>query len=161
MDHHIATHLIIGCDRGKNAELVLRKAVKKIPYGVIGIFRNGRIKALDHGLVSHVDGSVGIQNHKPGRIDDPQIGGKVSVQGVKLFFHRVQGGFIVVQICGIGVGNQGGLPVKGLRFLSCELLSSHIADKGGYHYKAEETENKIGQQKFQVEGFSHCLTSNL
>ena len=73
MDDYISTYLEIGGDRSKDTQLFLCKGIKEIPDGVVGAFRNGRVKIVDDNFIFHIDGFVGTEHQTSGRVNDPQV----------------------------------------------------------------------------------------
>ena len=161
MDDHIPPHLEIGSDGGENAEHILVKASVKIADNIIRAGILGGIKPLDDAGMFQVHRIVRIQDHEPGRVDDPDGRIQVYRQGIQLGLNGFQGGLIIVQIGSIGVGDQSGFLVQRIRLFSFHMFQSHAGAKGGDHQETEKAENQIGEQELQIEGFPHCLTSNL
>ena len=161
MDDHITAHLEIGGDGGEYAEHVFVKASVKVSHSIVGARKIGGVEVLHDTGRFQVNRRICIQNHAAGRVDDPDDRIQIDGKGIHLRIHRLQINLVAVQVGSVGVRNQRSLLIQRVCLFPFHMFLRHAGAKGSNHDEAEEAENQIGEQEFQVEGFPHCLTSNL
>ena len=161
MDDHITAHLEIGGDGGEYAEHILVKAFIKIPHRIVGAGKIRCVEILNNTRSTHINRGICVQNHAARRVNNPDDCVQIKRQGIHLRIHRLQINLVAVQVGSVGVRNQRSLLIQRVCLFPFHMFLRHAGAKGGDHDEAEEAENQIGEQEFQVEGFPHCLTSNL
>ena len=155
MDGDIACGAVILIQGRQHAEHLLIKGAVKIPDG-IGIGGACGGKAFDDPALKMV--AVAVQKHTTLPVQDPDIRGQEMGHepdlGINAGLHVIFG----VEAVGVGIRHEDSLVVEGVGALPQQIVIGHPGRKQGHGDKADEAEDQVAENEFQVEGLSHFFT---
>ena len=163
----IADGPVVACDRSKDADLVLIEGIVERPLKVRASRKVRGIKPVDRHRNVRVELLCRVHHHATRGVEDQDPRIVVGREGAKLGVDRVNGCLGVVQIRRVGVCDRRRLGQQRVRLHLLFVVEVHVRDHRGHHDEAEDPEQDVGQDKFEIKGLSHSfaasgfVTSNL
>ena len=155
VNDYVAPGLVSSGDRSQYAEVIFIKVGKELSHRKVASACDRRVKVFHHHFLIRIRLPGRIDDDTAGGIHDPDLALEVDRNGFQLSLGAFQGYVRIVKVRGIGLGDLDsfGIHVAG-RPVPCRFRHKRRSVAGD-HDKAQDAEDHICKNKFQINCFAH------